>query len=376
MRGVRKTTLVLILISVALCSSHTERVNAIHANEGSEKEEIEAVLIHIFEQRANVMINQNVHELEAHYLTNQQVSRYAYRNEKNRVNYVNKWADKRAIRLVAAQSNIRIVRLKTKGDTAIVSLDQSLKISYDYLNKIVPIQSFGVGTRNFMTLKKINGKWKIYREWYLDPLDENPNKIAETSDGLSPFIPNKAEVSNGEKYNRLRAVSYANKYAGAAWGAGNNHRYNRKYSDYTGKGGDCTNFASQVIGDKEAGGLPMTYAWRYAKRDGATQSWIRTDSFSEFILYNGYGELVSKGDFAHIVTPTKKHPHGAISHLQPGDLIGHIIEGNDIDHFSIVVGFDEYGYPLVNSHTADRYRAPFDLGWDRNTKYLLIHIKY
>lgn len=25
-----------------------------------------------------------------------------------------------------------------------------------------------------MTLKKINGKWMIYREWYLDPLDENP----------------------------------------------------------------------------------------------------------------------------------------------------------------------------------------------------------
>ncbi|MOA26399.1 hypothetical protein D3C78_1471910 [compost metagenome] len=69
----------------------------------------------------------------------------------------------------------------------------------------------------------------------------------------------------------------------------------------------------------------MTYACRYAKRDGVTQSWIRTDSFSEFILYNGYGELVSKGDFAHIVTPTKKHPHGAISHLQPGDLIGHIL---------------------------------------------------
>ncbi|MDT2264397.1 hypothetical protein P7H17_02880 [Paenibacillus larvae] len=38
------------------------------------------------------------------------------------------------------------------------------------------------------------------------------------------------------------------------------------------------------------------------------------------------------------------------------------------------MGHDAKGYPLVNSHTADRYRVPFDLGWDKSTKYLLIHI--
>ena len=47
----------------------------------------------------------------------------------------------------------------------------------------------------------------------------------------------------------------------------------------------------------------------------------------------------------------------------------------DVDHFSVVVGYDNQGYPLVNSHTADRYRVPFDLGWDKHTKYLLIHIQ-
>ncbi|MNE50403.1 putative amidase domain protein [compost metagenome] len=169
-------------------------------------------------------------------------------------------------------------------------------------------------------------------------------------------------------------MAYANKYAGAAWGAGNNHRYNQSYLDYTSRGGDCTNFASQVIGDKKAGGLPMTYVWRSGK-SGGTQSWVRTDSFSHFILNNGYGKLVSKGDFQHIVSPTKDNPNGAVSQLLPGDLIGYIIKGSDVDHFSIVVGHDDYGYPLVNSHTADRYRVPFDLGWDKYTKYLLIHIK-
>ncbi|AJS57792.1 amidase domain-containing protein [Paenibacillus sp. IHBB 10380] len=372
MRAFEKIRLVYILIFLALFFSLTEKIDA---NENKQKKEIEETLNHIFKQRAGIMINQNIHELETHYLINQQLSSNAYRNEKNRINYVNEWAKKRAIRLVNANSDIRLVRLNIRENTAIVSLVQSFKLSYDYLNKIVPVQTFGVGTRHFITLKKIDGKWIICKEWYLDPLDENPNKIAETPNGIAPSAKAKSEIYKGKKYNRSQAISYANKYAGAALGAGNNHRYNRKYLDYTGQGGDCTNFSSQVIGDVEAGGLPMTGAWRYIKGAGGSQSWIRTDSFSNYILRSGYGELVSKGDLRHIVTPTKKHPDGAISHIQPGDLIGYIIDNNDVDHFSIVVDFDKYGYPLVNSHTADRYRVPFDLGWDKNTKYVLIHIK-
>ncbi|OAB41659.1 amidase domain-containing protein [Paenibacillus glacialis] len=370
----RKAILVLILICSALFFNLMGNANANDENP-KEELEIEAVLNHIFHLRVEVMINQNIHELDAHYLTKQQVSRYAYQHEKNRVNYLNEWAKKRSITLVDAKSDIRLVRVTKKADKAIISLIQSLQISYDYPNKIVPTQSFGVGTRHFITLHRVNGKWMIYKEWYLDPLDENPNKIAKTPNGMAPSIKSPREVSKSNKYNRSRAISYANKYAGVAWGAGNNHRYNNKYRDYTSKGGDCTNFASQVMGDKEAGGLPLTNIWRYDKRSGGSERWIRTDSFSNFILRSGYGESVSLGDFEHIISPTPKYPDGALSHIQAGDLIGYIIQGNDVDHFSIVVGYDAYGYPIVNSHTADRYRVPFDLGWDQNTKYILIHIK-
>ncbi|OAB38812.1 hypothetical protein PMSD_07360 [Paenibacillus macquariensis subsp. defensor] len=370
----RKATLVLILIFPILFSNPMDNANA--NDEKPNKElEIEVVLNHIFQLRAEVMINQNIHALDAHYLTNQQVSSYAYQHEKNRVNYLNEWAKKRSITLVDAKSDIRLVRVKKKVDTATISLVQSLQISYDYPNKIVPTQSFGVGTRHFITLHKVNGKWMIYKEWYLDPLDENPNKIAMTPDGIAPSFISTREMSKSKKYNRTRAINYANKYAGVAWGAGNNHRYNNKYRDYTSQGGDCTNFASQVIGDKEAGGLPLTNMWRYNERSGGSERWVRTDSFSNFILRSGYGESVSSGDFEHIISPTPKYPDGALSHIQAGDLIGYIIQGNDVDHFSIVVGYDAYGYPVVNSHTADRYRVPFDLGWDENTKYILIHIK-
>jgi len=141
------------------------------------------------------------------------------------------------------------------------------------------------------------------------------------------------------------------------------------------QGGDCTNFASQVIGDpKEGGGLPMTRNWRYFYGKEGSESWIRTDSFKHFLIRSGYGKVIASGGFQDIVRPTAKFPHGAVSQLLPGDLIAFVMHG-DVDHFSVVVGFDHQGYPLVNSHTADRYRVPFDLGWDKYTKYLLIHIQ-
>ncbi|WP_367760500.1 amidase domain-containing protein [Ammoniphilus sp. 3BR4] len=180
--------------------------------------------------------------------------------------------------------------------------------------------------------------------------------------------------SNG-RYNRKRAVIYANKYAGSAWGAGNRNQYNDRYRDYTDEGGDCTNFASQVIGDPiEGGGLQMLPNWHFSPQSGGTVSWIRTDSFKDFLLYGGYGQLIASGYFEDVTKPTPSFPKGAIHELKPGDLIGYEMKG-DLDHFSIVVGTDDHGYLLVNSYTWDRYRMPWDIGWDNKTKFWLIQIK-
>ncbi|MFF2911857.1 amidase domain-containing protein [Paenibacillus sp. NPDC057934] len=371
----KKTSILsLILILLASFSLPTATVNA---EESKANQEVDAALKQIFADRAQTLIDQQTERLQGTYLTQQTLSKNAYHNESNRTAYINAWAAKRSIKLVKANSSIRIIRRNVSGETAKVSLVQSLKLSYVYLNEVIPPQSFGIGTRHFMTLKKINGSWKIAREWYLDPLDENPHKIADSPDGLAPSVKPAAAVSGkSRRYNRSRAIAYADKYAGTAWGAGNQHRYNRKYLDYTGKGGDCTNFASQAVGDpEEGGGLPMKSGWRYFYQTGGSQTWVQTDAFRNFLLHSGYGNMVAKGTYKEVVAPSKKYANGAISQLQAGDLIGYIMHNNDTDHFSVITGFDEYGYPLVNSHTADRYRVPFDLGWDKYTKYELIHIR-
>ncbi|WP_068613916.1 amidase domain-containing protein [Paenibacillus tuaregi] len=366
------------LLIFAIVTCHTYGISSLPAAraESSEKEQITLMLQNLFENRAKLLLDQNKELIKDYYLPSDRYSRHAFQHELDRAEYLQTWAHHRRMKFVNAECSIRIIRLNVTGDTAKVSLAQSLKVSYEYKGKYPGQHDFGIGTRHAIRLKKVNQSWLLEREWYSDPLEENPKLIQQCD---TDFIPGKAPVSvrAHTKYNRLRAVEYANKYAGLAWGAGNEHRYNRKYLDYTSKGGDCTNFSSQVIGDKEeGGGLRMWRDWRYFYGNGGSQAWVRTDSFKSFLVHSGYGTVVAHGDFTKIVKFSNKlQQQGTeVYKFQPGDLIAYQLNG-DIDHFSVIVGFDQGGYPLVNSHTADRYRVPFDLGWDKYTKYQVIHIR-
>ncbi|MBB6691914.1 amidase domain-containing protein [Cohnella xylanilytica] len=347
------------------------------------EQELTAYLDQVFRARTGILVRGSPDSLDPYYVTTEKSGRVALDHEKKRREYIQAWALKRSLLLAGSKSEIRIVRMHSSEDTVRVTLVHRELLEYGYLNAPVErLQSFGLGTRHVLTLHKSDQGWKIKREWYLDPLEENPDLISD-SDHAFPSRPganqqwnaSDRQASGKTRYDRVKAVRYANKYAGLAWGAGNQNRYNRKYRDYTGFGGDCTNFVSQVLGDpKEGGGLPMTSQW-FANSSGGSDAWVRTDGFKNFLLYSGYGRLVVKGTFEKIALPTPDHPRGYIGDMQPGDLIGYELKKGDVDHFAVIVGFDENGYPLVNCHTTDRYRVPFDLGWDKTTKYLLFHIR-
>ncbi|MEB4818359.1 amidase domain-containing protein [Bacillus thuringiensis] len=338
---------------------------------------IDAFLKELFERRTHLLINQKPDTISIFYDFTKDSSKKAYQKEINRSMYINTWANMREMVLLEAVSSISIVDKKIQGNIAELVLNHSLGLRYIYDTHPFPIETFGLGTRHYILLFKKNNSWMVIREAYSDPIEDNPDLIPKGSaiKIVFPFGTSVFDSKSNELNNRNKAVSYANKYAGAALGAGNNHKYNPKYKDYYDLGGDCTNFASQVLSDfEEAGSLPIRTSWYYTHKN-TTKSWIHTDSFKNFLMKSGYVTLIGVGFFKDITKKTNEHSYGMINDLQPGDLIGYEEKG-DIIHFSIVVNRDTQGYLLVNSHTADRYHVPWDLGWSSNIKFWLFHINY
>lgn len=85
-------------------------------------------------------------------------------------------------------------------------------------------------------------------------------------------------------YNRERAVEYARKWALSR---------NPLFFDFTGGGGNCTNFVSQSV---LAGALNMnstpTFGWYYTSVDDRSPSWTGVKEFYEFVC--GFGSFAPK----------------------------------------------------------------------------------
>lgn len=344
------------------------------------KEEIIPILDEFFKARGSVLLSGDMREIEKFYDKSSTYGKWALEHEKRRIDYVSGWSEKRNLKFTEAQSFYKIKSIKAGENSIWIYLIETMKMGYAYNTKSNMINYMGLGIRHSMQLVKVDGKWLIRRDWYYDPLDEDSAFIdISPADGMvteitpassKPAVEEKSKVKKSSKYDREGAVEYADTYAGAAWGSGNNNEYNQKYRDYNGVGGDCTNFASQVL--HEGGGLKMDYVWNFNGRDSST-AWAQAPALFNYLIYNGKGRLIAQGKYIDMVKPTDSHPKGAISELEKGDLICYEEKG-EIVHFGVVTGFDSYGIPVVNTHTSDRYHVPFDLGWDKKVIYRFIHI--
>ncbi|NLP13317.1 MAG: amidase domain-containing protein [Clostridium sp.] len=141
-------------------------------------------------------------------------------------------------------------------------------------------------------------------------------------------------------YDRRKAVEYAHRWA---------FDRNPKYLDFENLGGDCTNFASQVIfaGSGVMNYTP-TYGWYYKDSYNRTPSWTGVNYLYNFLINNK-----GAGPFAQQVD---------VKDIRPGDVIQLSFGGApSFDHSPVVV---ETGYPvslnniLVATHTYDRDYYP------------------
>jgi len=138
-------------------------------------------------------------------------------------------------------------------------------------------------------------------------------------------------------YNRKAAYNYAKKWA---------FERNSKYYNFDGIGGDCTNYASQIL---HAGGCKMNYdrwtGWYYNSVRDRAPAWTGVEYLYRFLVKNE-----GSGPIAEIST---------IDAVEVGDLIQLNFGKDDtFDHTPVVVRIEEPRKPeniYIAAHTYDRF---------------------
>ncbi|MDF2523023.1 MAG: amidase [Clostridiales bacterium] len=148
------------------------------------------------------------------------------------------------------------------------------------------------------------------------------------------------------QYNRDNAVRYAHEWA---------FKRNPRYLDFENYGGDCTNFASQVI---YAGSGIMnytpTFGWYYENSNNRTPSWTGVNYLYNFLVNNN-----GIGPFAEVVDQKD---------IVPGDIVQlSLIDGiNDVIYFEHSLVIVQTGNPasvdniLTATHTYNTDNHPLN----------------
>ena len=160
-----------------------------------------------------------------------------------------------------------------------------------------------------------------------------------------------------QTYDRERAVAYARRWA---------RDRNPLFYDFTGGGGNCTNFVSQCL---LAGCCQMNFAgdfgWYYITAEDRAAAWTGVEFFRNFLVNNADNDNpVGEG----------LGPFG--SEVGPGDLeLGDVIqlgrEDGDFYHSLLVTGFSRRGY-LVSAQSNDALDRPLNSYDFRRIRYLHI----
>jgi hypothetical protein len=156
-------------------------------------------------------------------------------------------------------------------------------------------------------------------------------------------------------YNRQKAVEYAHKWA---------YGRNPAYYDFENIGGDCTNFASQVLfaGSGVMNFTPV-YGWYYVGSFNRAASWTGVNFLYKFLVSNR-----GAGPFAEVVDARD---------VKPGDIVQLSFDGGEVfNHSPVVVRTGQPAAPdniLIAAHTYDRDNYPLtNYSW-KGIRFL--HIK-
>lgn len=327
----------------------------------------EAVLQRLFDLRDGAVLAGDAETLASLYLTEERNGLWAYENELVRSKYLAGWAAKQGVTVLNIKSDLTLSSVKQVGRGYAFYVVASTLYEYAYPSAPEAVNGFRLGTYHSIDLIPAGseGAWIVSREWYDDPLSGAFDSGCVTDEMTQSIAAHEGADTSGLSEGRRDAVAYADLYCGAASDGRNEYRYNNNYTNYNDLGGDCANFASQVL--FEGGGFKKTGVWNYRAGKGS-RAWVNAQAFRNFLTYSGRGSQIAKGKYGDI--------YQSAYALLPGDIVAYAKKGK-VAHIAVVTGLDSAGYPLVSCHNADRNRVPFDIGWNYGeTTFILIRVNY
>lgn len=330
------------------------------------KIKFEEILNKLFKNRNISILNNDLEELKNFYNLNKKLSLFAYESESKKIKYLNNWSQKQGVVFNDINSKILIKKIKERepGLYGIIC-SVSTEFTYYYLNDQFNNNKFNLGTYHYLNIKEDRDRYIIEKEWYTDPFSDSLDLNNIKSDEIKSYILNSSKPDYSIDERTQKALDYAHTYCGVPSNDELCFKYNKNYTDFNSAGGDCANFASQIL--FEGGGFKKNSTWNYSNGEGS-KAWVNAQSFKNYMVYSGRASYISKGKYSEI--------YKASYNLRPGDFVAYEKNGR-ITHISTVTGLDSKGYPLVTCHNTDRLLVPFDLGWSNdNITFHLIDVHY
>ncbi|MPW26187.1 amidase domain-containing protein [Alkalibaculum sp. M08DMB] len=323
-------------------------------------DEIEKVAKQLLNDMNIAYLNGDEELLKEQYDVDTLYGKWAFEYALKKMEYIKTWSEKQGIEYTDIKSDYKFTKVSGSDqafDLTVKSIDQ---YDYKYKDGDTVANSYSIAVYHYMRIEMKKDKWVITKDWFSDPMSDSLGIEEEKKPEIKEYI-NTYQYDNYKLEGRRKdAVKYADKYSSALI----NNSYNDKYRNYNPVGGDCANFASQVL--HEGGGFKKNSVWNYDK--GGSLAWIKAYNLTHYLLNSGRGSRIAVGGYESVYQAAYK--------LQPGDIVAYEEKG-DIKHVSVITGYDSKGYPLVNCHNVDRHRVPWDLGWNREgIKYWFVRVHY
>lgn len=348
-------------------NSKVSEIEAIKIDEDDRiKQQYQLLLQNLFDYRNKAILEQNEEILKELYDTDKKTGLWAYEHEVEKMKYLKNWSSKQGVTFNDIKTKVKIRKVKEKEtDLYGIICNVATDYNYSYENEKDVKNIFRIGTEHYLNVKIKDNQYIITKEWYTDPFADSLNLENIKSDDIRSYILAQQKPDIQLTQEQQKAIDYAHRYCGVSTEEEYEFKFNREYKNFNPDGGDCANFASQIM--YESGRFKKNSIWNYNNRDG-TKAWVNAQGFKNYILNSGRGSLICKGSYEE----TYKESYN----LRPGDFVAYE-KGGRITHVSTVTGMDSKGYPLVTCHNTDRLLVPWDLGWSNKTiRFHLIRVHY